>query len=248
MAEQRPLVVACDADERLDGDVAAPPVPWWSVGKTCIAACVLMLVARGRLELDAPFADAGAQRAYTLRQLLQHTSGLGSYTARPEYTEAVDRGDDAWSDSELLARVRLDPFMFAPGQGWSYSNTGYFLLRRRIEQTTGEDIDATLRSLVFAPLGIAQTRVARTAEDLAGCAWGNARRYDPGWVYQRLIIGPPADAVLFMHRLLLGDLLPPDLKAAMLERRALDVPLKSPWRTAGYGLGLMMGTAERVGP
>jgi CubicO group peptidase (beta-lactamase class C family) len=190
-----------------------------------------------------------ADRAYTLRHLLQHTSGLGSYTERSEYREATARNDTPWTDSELMALLRLDPFLFAPGQGWSYSNTGYFLVRRLIEQTLDVDIDTALRTLVFAPLGIKQTRIAREAADLAGCAWGNAHGYHPGWVFHGLLIGPPADAAQFMHRLLRGDLLPPNLQAAMRAPRALDGPPGGgrPWRTANYGLGLMMDVASRLG-
>jgi D-alanyl-D-alanine carboxypeptidase len=243
-AEGRLLIASCSGDGRLDGDPAAPPVPWWSVGKTCLAAAALVLVARRRLALDAPLPD----RAYTLRHLLQHTAGLGSYTERPEYLAAIDRGDAPWSDAELLARVRLDPFLFAPGTGWSYSNTGYFLVRRLIEQTTDSDIDSALRALVFAPLGIAHTRVAHAAADLDACAWGNAGRYHPHWVYQGLLIGPPADAALFMHRLWSGDLLPADLLTAMRARHALPPPGGGrPWRTGGYGLGVMMDIASPLG-
>ena len=238
-----PIVVVCDHNGRLTGDVDASPVPWWSVGKTCIAACALVLVARGRLALDASL----PHRTYTLRHLLQHTSGLGSYTYREEYNAAIERNDPPWSDDELLARVRLDPFLFEPGHGWSYSNTGFFLLRRLIEQTVEQDIDAALRALVLLPLGIEHTRIARSPADLAACAWGNARAYHPLWVYQGLLVGPASDAGLFMHRLLRGDLLPPDLQAVMRDGRILDVSLKAPWRSASYGLGLMIGTAEKVG-
>src|SRR5262249_29941844 len=78
--------------------------------------------------------------------------------------------------------------------------------------------------------------------------WGNAEAYHPGWVYQGLLVGPPFEAALFMHRLLRGDLLRGDLNAVMQERRALDVPLEGrPWRSAGYGLGLMMVGADNVG-
>jgi CubicO group peptidase (beta-lactamase class C family) len=151
------LLAACADDGPFDSDPAAAPVPWWSITKACLAACALVLVARGRLTLDELLPD----RAYSLRQLLQHTSGLGSYTERSEYTDATARNDVPWTDTELLARVRVDPFLFAPGQGWSYSNTGYFLVRRLIEQTIDADIDTALQTLVLGPLGIKQTRIAR---------------------------------------------------------------------------------------
>jgi D-alanyl-D-alanine carboxypeptidase len=244
MPDPKPLIVSCVEDGHLRGDVAAAPVRWWSLTKTCLAACALILVARGRLVLDEPLPG----RAYTLRQLLQHTSGLGSYTARPEYLAGVERKDPPWTDAEVLARVRLDPFLFDPGEGWAYSNTGYFLVRRLIEQTTDTDIDTALRTLVLLPLGIGQTRVARQPADLDGCAWGNPQAYHPGWVFHGLLVGPPAEAALFVHRLLTGDFLPPHLRAAMRERRAFDAPPSGrPWRTAGYGLGLMIDIASPHG-
>ena len=240
------IVAACDDDGLIRGDLDAAPVPWWSVTKTALAACALVLVARGRLSLDERLPD----RAYTLRQLLQHTSGLGSYTARPEYLAAIAAQEVPWTDAEVLGRVHLAPFLFAPGQGWSYSNTGYFLVRRAIEKAAAADIDAALRTLVLAPLAIERTRVARSVADMDACAWGDDQSYHPGWVFHGLLIGPPAEAALFMHRLLRNSsgLLPSPLHAAMLERRPLDVPLEGrPWRSAGYGLGLMMPTADAVG-
>jgi len=245
MAESLLLIGACDDAGLVEGDIDAPPVPWWSVTKTALAAGALVLVARGRLSLDGRLPD----RAYSLRQLLQHTSGLGSYTARPEYLAAIEQHEPPWSDAEVLGRVRLEPFLFAPGQGWSYSNTGYFLVRRVIEKAAETDIDTALRTLVLEPLGLKRTRIARSVADMDTCAWGNAMRYHPGWVFHGMLMGPPAEAALFMHRLLRGDLLPPHLHAAMLERRAIDVPLEGrPWLSAGYGLGLMMSTAATGGP
>ena len=179
MSGREVLVACCVDDGPLDGGPATQPVPWWSVTKTCLAACALVLVARGRLKLD----ELLPSRAYTLRQLLQHTSGLGSYTERSEYREATARNDTPWSHAELMARLRLDPFLFAPGHGWSYSNTGYFLVRRLIEQTLDVDIDTALKTFLLAPLGIKQTHIAYQPADLDACAWGNAEAYHPGWVF-----------------------------------------------------------------
>jgi CubicO group peptidase (beta-lactamase class C family) len=120
------LIASCVGDGAAAGVPDAPRLPWWSVTKTALAACALALTAHGRLELDAPLPE----RAYTLRHLLAHTGGLGNNTARADYAAAVGRGDAPWTDDEILTRVRPDPFLFAPGQRWSYSNTDHFLLRR----------------------------------------------------------------------------------------------------------------------
>ena len=72
--------------------------------------------------------------------------------------------------------------------------------------------------------------------------------YHPGWAFHGFVIGPVAEAALALHRLLDGDLLTPGSRAAMLDCHALGGPLPDrPWRTTGYGLGLMMGTMQHAG-
>ncbi len=245
MPDARPLTVSCAGEGELAGDVAAGAVPWWSVTKTCMAAAVLLLADRGKLSLDEPMAG----RAFTLRQLLQHSAGMRDYSGLPDYFAAVERGDPPWSEDDLLTRVEADTPAYEPGVGWTYSNAGYLLVRRTIEAAYGAGLDTALRELVFAPVGVSGVRIAAVPADLAGSAFGNPINYHPGWVYHGLAIGPPRDAALWMHRLMTGHLLPPKSLAQMLDRRGLDVPLtpSRPWSTAGYGLGVMMDIATPLG-
>ena len=237
--QKAPLIASC-VEDQLYCEHAASIVPWWSVTKTCLAACALVLVAGGRLELDRTIAG----RRFTLRQLLQHTSGVGCYTEAPDYEAAVDRHADPWTDDELLRQIENSD----PEQGWSYSNSGYFLVRRLIEQATGMDIERALKALVLGPLGIEQSFIARTRADLKRSEWGDEDQFHPGWVAHGLLMGPPSDVAQFMHRLFTGALLPPPLLAAMRERRPVDAVLTGrPWQTAGYGLGLMMDIASPHG-
>ena len=154
----------------------------------------------------------------------------------------MDRRDLLARASEsVLAAVRSRA-------GWSYSNTGYFLVRRLIEQTTGSDIEPALNALVLSPLGIADVFIARTRTDLGEAPGATDDDFHPGWVAHGLLIGHPADAALFMHRLFTGTLLPAPLRKAMRERHPVNVDLPDrPWRTAGYGLGLMMDIASPHG-
>jgi len=226
------------------GAGSAAPVPWWSVGKTALAAAALALVRDGRLSLDAPFRG----RRYTLRQLLNHTAGVSCYGPLPDYKQAVARGDAPWPVSELLARVQADDLRSAPGAQFLYSNVGYLFVRQTIEDVTGLPLNDALARLVFAPLGVTDVRVGETADDLAACAWGNARRYDPRWVYHGLLIGPPASAVLFLDRLLGGDLLPSSVMADMIRPFRVDEePPGRPFVAPGYGLGLMIDSNGRRG-
>jgi D-alanyl-D-alanine carboxypeptidase len=239
----QPLIACCIGD-RLVSEHDTAIVPWWSITKTCLAACALVLVAGGRLELDRPLAG----HRFTLRQLLQHTSGLGCYTDMDVYEAAVERHADAWSDDELIRQFETQAPLREPGQGWSYSNFGYFLIRRLIEQTTGMDIELALKALVLSPLGIERSFIARTRADLVLSIFGDEDDFHPGWVAHGLLMGPPSEVALFMHRLLTGPLLPPPLRAAMRERRVVEsVPAGRPWQTAGYGLGLMINTVPPLG-
>jgi CubicO group peptidase (beta-lactamase class C family) len=212
-----------------NGDAAN--VPWWSFSKTVIAAAALALVRNGRLDLDEPLPN----RPYTLRQLLQHRAGLTEYGRLPAYHEAVERNEDAWPADDMLARTAADRLVYEPGKGWSYSNIGYYFVRRLIEQTTDRTLGDALDHLVLRPLGIAGVRFAA---DRTHYSPG----YDPRWVYHGLLVGPIAQAALTLQRLLAGDLLPPPLLSAMCDRYLVGGPIAGrPWQTPSYGLGLMIG-------
>jgi CubicO group peptidase (beta-lactamase class C family) len=213
-------------------------VPWWSFTKTVIAAAALALVRDGRLVLDAPVRG----QAYTLRHLLQHRAGLTDYGALRDYHDAVGRNDDAWPPAEMLERARADQLRYTPGEGWAYSNIGYLRVRQLVEETTGATLGAALAQLVLRPLKIEGARLAATRDDLAGVQMGEAQGYDPRWVYHGLMVGPLRDAASLLHRLMTGELLPPELLSSMLIGHPLGGPIADrPWVAPRYGLGLMTG-------
>jgi CubicO group peptidase (beta-lactamase class C family) len=214
-----------------------PVVPWWSFTKTALAATALVLVDRGRLSLDEPVGSFN----YTLRHLLQHTSGLPDYGWIREYHDAVTADRDPWTREELLRRAKADALRFAPGTSWSYSNIGYLFVREMIEQSAGCDLEEALRVLLFEPLEIENVFVATNREEMRRTLWGRKGRYHPGWVYHGLLAGPPSAAASLLHRLLLGDLLSAPLKAEMLIPRSVGVPLPDhPAVEPSYGLGVMI--------
>ena len=230
-----PMITAIVEGDALEASSAAP-VPWWSVTKTVLAAAALVLVARGALALDEPVAG----RPFTLRQLLAHRSGLRDYGTVDAYHAAVAAGGPPWPVEAMLRHARATSPLFRPGEGFAYSNIGYLRVRRLIEQAADAPLADALATLVLAPLGLAGTTIAEGAADLEATAWGNARGYDPGWVYHGLLVGPAGEAALFLHRLLAGGLLPPALLEAMHDGWALP-PAPSagrPWVAVRYGLGL----------
>ena len=219
-------------------------MPWWSITKTALAACALLLVAGGRLELDRPLAG----RKYTLRQLLQHTSGLGCYTDTPDYEAAVDGHADPWSGDEHALFASGAAAVRAGARAGNTRTRDISWCARLIEQATGMDIERALKSLVLSPLGIEKSFIARTRADLQRSVFGDEDNFHPGWVAHGLLMGPPSDVAAFMHRLFTGALLPAPLLAAMRERHPVETDLTGrPWRTAGYGLGVMIDIASPHG-
>ncbi len=232
---------ACGADSSAE---SAALVPWWSYTKTALASAALVLVAQGRLALD----DTLAGHPFSLRHLLQHRSGLPDYGSLDAYHAAVAAGQTPWPLQDMMHRLQTGTLLFPPGHGWQYSNVGYLLVRRLIEQAADQPLGAALQRLVFAPLGLTGVQLAQVPADLDATAWGNARGYHPGWVYHGLLVGPAESAVLLLHRLLAGALLPPALLDAMCAAHPVAgrVPGR-PWLSGAYGLGLMIGRTAAPG-
>jgi CubicO group peptidase (beta-lactamase class C family) len=214
---------------------ADEPLPWWSFGKTVIAAAALSLVRDGLLELD----EAVAEGPFTLRQLLRHEAGLADYGELADYHAAVARDDAPWPVEEMLRRLDAGRLRYPPGAGWRYSNVGYLYVTRLIERATDLPLGEALQQRVLAPLGVAEVRLARTRADWSV---GAPPAYDPAWVYHGLLVGPLDQAAWLLDRLLGGDFLPAPLLQQMQTPYLLGGPLAGrPWVAPGYGLGLMQG-------
>lgn len=80
----------------------------------------LRLVEQGRIDLDAPLPE----QDFTLRQLLNHTSGLPDYGTLPAYRQAVAESETPWSRQKLVRAAMSQGMLLVPGTGWSCSNIG----------------------------------------------------------------------------------------------------------------------------
>jgi CubicO group peptidase (beta-lactamase class C family) len=130
-----------------------------SVTKQFTATAIMMLVQDKKFSLDDTLAAVldslpKAWHPITIRQLLNHTSGIPDF-ARREFHMEIRRD---YSHREILGLVANAPLDFAPGNRHSYSNTGYFLLGMVIEKMSGKDYGAFLRERIFQPLGMTDTR------------------------------------------------------------------------------------------
>ncbi|MFE2689745.1 serine hydrolase [Streptomyces mirabilis] len=143
--------------------------PLGSVAKIVVATVVCRLVAEGRLALDAPVAalvpelhTLGARgAAITTRMLLSHTSGL------------ADAWDASASLTELLGTSRGTAAAAAPGEGFSYSNTGYVVLGQLVEKLTGLSWVEAAQRAVLRPAGISSAVFTAPADAAAGHVLGD---------------------------------------------------------------------------
>lgn len=122
-----------------------------SLTKPIVAQSVLQLINQGKLNLQDRLAHCVPELStvpslaqINIAQLLSHTSGL----RRGDYDQ------HACSDDEYLARIALDAPLFTPGEGFKYSNSGYFLLGRIIERTTGNAAEHHIAESVLKPNGM----------------------------------------------------------------------------------------------
>ncbi|MCA9190224.1 MAG: serine hydrolase [Planctomycetales bacterium] len=131
-----------------------------SITKQFIAAAVMRLAEAEQLSLDDPLTmyvpNFPGGDNIVLRQLLTHTSGLHSYTERPEFYSRVTLPISA---PELIEWFQNDAPDFSPGQKFHYCNSGYFLLGEIASKVSGKPLAEYLQSVFFEPLGMDSTGI-----------------------------------------------------------------------------------------
>ena len=129
-----------------------------SITKTFTATVVLQLIEEGKLTLDttldkfAPYAPLADK--ITVRQLLNHTSGLFTYSAGTFTNTLLKDPKTVWTPRQLVELGISQPATNAPGERHSYSNTNYILLGMIIEQLTGEKVEDQVKKRILSPLGM----------------------------------------------------------------------------------------------
>lgn len=131
-----------------------------SITKQFTATCILQLQEEGKLSVNDSlakfFPDFPRGEEVKLHHLLTHTSGIKSYTDKPGFLESAPK---FVQPEDLINSFKNDPFDFAPGKGWHYDNSGYFLLGQIVAQVSGEPFADCLRKHIFEPLGMKHTGI-----------------------------------------------------------------------------------------
>ncbi|CRK61014.1 D-alanyl-D-alanine carboxypeptidase [Alloactinosynnema sp. L-07] len=223
-----------------------------SLTKPMTATIVLQLVAEGKIDLDAPVATylpgvvTGNYdgNVITTRQLLNHTSGIADHLPN----DAAGYADFKYTQPQTMATVAswglAKPALFAPGAGFLYSGTNYFLAGMIIEAVTGRTYTQELTDRIVTPVGLTSTFLP-TVKTLPP---GHVRGYigtgffavDTTELVDPSIGGPAgglvssgADETKFYRALFGGQLLAPAQMTQLL------TPNNAPGSTApNYGLGV----------
>jgi CubicO group peptidase (beta-lactamase class C family) len=165
----------------LEFDVPTPPAAIYEIGsltKQFTATAILQLAEQGKLSLDDElskhFPDYPLQgQRVTLRRLLDHTSGIASYTELAEFELLSVR---TLPRDSLVALFSGKPFAFPPGARMSYNNSAYFLLGLLIEKLSGLSYAEYVQQHLFEPAGMRDSRYCSEREIVKRRANG----YDPG--------------------------------------------------------------------
>lgn len=135
-----------------------------SITKTFVSTVLLQLAGEGKADLDAPvvrYLPGLVDNRITVRQVLQHTSGLFNYTdalpLSPDEFEKIRYKN--WSPQELLALSTSKPLDFEPGTKWNYSNTNYVVAGLLIEKLTGRPYEKAVEQRILKPLRLKDTEV-----------------------------------------------------------------------------------------
>lgn len=221
-----------------------------SVTKQFTAAAILRLAEQGELSLADPISKylpgyPLQGHRVTVRQLLNHTSGIKSYTNLPGFQQPrVYMVDHSYQEMiDLFGKL---PFDFEPGEKFSYNNSGYYLLGEIISRVTGMPYAAYVEQQLLQPLGLRKTMISSHRRVIPNRAQGYA--YDSGQLihapYHSLGTSSPAtgglcstmdDLVRWTHLLHAGQV----VSSASYQEMTTPAHLSS-GKSTGYGFGLRL--------
>lgn len=219
-----------------------------SIGKMFTAVAIAQLVEAGKLSWDDTVAqrvpeypDREAAKAITLWQLLHHTAGLGDFMV-PEYFQ---RREAFLEPADYLDLIARQPKVSEPGKQWSYSNAGYVLLGRVIENVSHESYFDYIQRHVFVPAGMQASGFDRLDEVVPKLAVGYFHDgiFSSAWKADWLKVGikgspagggysSNADLLRFAAALRNGKLVKPETLAKMFDDQ---VPAGPGSYAAGFG-------------
>jgi CubicO group peptidase (beta-lactamase class C family) len=222
-----------------------------SVTKQFAAASLLQLVDQGLVELDEPASTYLPDYPWgkfktTVRQLLDHTSGIKGYTEMPEFWK---QGRNDLSHQEMIDLMSSAPLEFEPGDRFQYSNSAYYLVGLIVEKVTGESWADYVEDELFEPLGMRSSHylyndpiVPNRAEGYR-LVEGELKNDDPLSMYLPYAAGAlgssVSDLMRWLRALTTGEVMSEQSFKAMTTSGKLNDGSEH-----GYGLGLFVGELD----
>jgi CubicO group peptidase (beta-lactamase class C family) len=217
-----------------------------SITKQFSAAVLMQLVQEGKVALDDPLSkylpDYPQGQGITIRQLLNHSSGVQSYTGIAGWM--VEKNTSrALTTDELIAEFKDLPPPSKPGERWDYNNSGYVLVGAVIEKVTGKPWHQAVEERIAAPLNLSTIRFGETR--LAGMAQGYTGGESGPKLAQKIhmnvphaaggLIGTVGDLAAWAHALHHGKVVNASSYAAMTTPTKTSDGKETPY---GFGLGM----------
>lgn len=133
-----------------------------SVGKVFTATLIMKFVESGRLKIDEPVIkylpgiSIPNMDKITIHHLLSHTSGLGNYMSHPEYSKMLNM---KLQIDDIIPLISEQPLLFdEPGLRHEYSNSGFIVLGKILENLTGKKYEEVLDEMILEPLSMTFTK------------------------------------------------------------------------------------------
>lgn len=148
-----------------------------SITKNFTAVTIIKLAEEGKLNLDDSLyrwlpSYPNVDSTITLRQLLNHTSGLNDIADNKEFWINVFQDPSRiWNPEDIITTFNQEP-VFPKSEDWNYSSTGYILLRMIIEDITGSDIRSVYEDLCFVPNNLSNSFTSKGEALPEGTAHG----------------------------------------------------------------------------
>ncbi|MEL6529401.1 MAG: serine hydrolase domain-containing protein [Pseudomonadota bacterium] len=220
-----------------------------SITKQFAAATALKLAEQGKLSLDDPLSKflpdyPAPGNAVTVRQLLNHTSGIRSYTGIPGWMVEANTAK-AFTTAEMIAEFQDQPVDFPAGNAFAYNNSGYYLLGAVIEQVTGKPWYEAMADELTGPMGASTISAFMNEAGIANMAKGYTPSADGNVLAQKIHASVPGaagalrgtadDLIIWTHALHSGGVVNDDLFAQMI------APTQLPdGEIENYGFGLVI--------
>ena len=235
----------------------------YSITKTFTAILVMQLIEKGLVTLNSSITsyltDIQLPKEVTIKHLLNHTSGVPSYTDLPDYMSANrEKPSEPWSFEYVIKRTCNGKLDFTPEEKWHYSNTGYMLLLLMIETITNKSFAKNVDDLIVKKIGLKNTYVAEKIDTNITngyCRNLNDKRemknitsiYNPWWCKTGLIVSSSNEITKLYNALFSGQLVTSASLNAMTKAYSIGQLSNPQFKKPSYGFGLMIDPENEFG-